>query len=495
LDPFTLLFDKLTETVRFDSPVIMNETGSEVFNVDTILSKIEDRTTKLIALGCKAGEVILTTYLNDDPEFVITEFAIAKLGAIHFPVSISDLKCELPTLIQHAYPGTIICNNKPVVRWLERELSRMGIIATGIRLIYCNGDVSTSSIPIKGNRAEIELCLGNITPSCLLLTSGSTSAQKIVALTHENLNSTFVAFSETDLILTAKKYLNILPLYFSGGRKVHYSCMLAGKEICYYDHRSSLKNSLNASSADLTAGTPYILEKIISEKPVLEKPVNFICGGAPLDIDIIRKAKSFGINVFNVYGLTETSSVLAYNTISENKDGSVGKVSEVNKIRFSERNEILVKGPNLFLGYVSQRKIYQSGFVDGWFNTGDTGFTDDDGFLFLTGRTNDIIKLSNGKSINMTEVEGILRGSLFPHNCWIVQREPGNFGVVIVPGQDTEINIDQVMDAIRSFNLGSEVLIESYLIETESPILDNMLKDNRSNFTRKYVNVLFSQIK
>ncbi len=138
---------------------------------------------------------------------------------------------------------------------------------------------------------------------------------------------------------------------------------------------------------------------------------SFVCGGAPLNPQLIKDFNSFGIFVLEGYGITECSPLVAVNHPGKERAHSVGTPvygCQV-KIDLSEgesTGEILVKGENVMLGYYQNEEATKEVFTDdGWFRTGDIGYMDKDGYIFITGRKKNVIILSNGKNVFPEEVE------------------------------------------------------------------------------------------
>lgn len=129
-----------------------------------------------------------------------------------------------------------------------------------------------------------------------------------------------------------------------------------------------------------------------------------ICGGAFLDAKYVKWFRSIGIEILNGYGITECSPVLAVNRNEYYKDGSVGQVVRGAYIKI-ENNEILVKGDIVMLGYYKDEQATKSVIKKGYFNTGDFGYLDENGFLYITGRKKNLIILSNGENISPEVIE------------------------------------------------------------------------------------------
>src|SRR5208283_4879740 len=139
------------------------------------------------------------------------------------------------------------------------------------------------------------------------------------------------------------------------------------------------------------------------------KAVEFLSGGAPLGRELAEWFADIGIRIHEGYGLTETSPVIAVNTPTANKLGTVGKPLSNLEVRVADDGEVLVRGPSVFKGYWNRPDETREAFVDGWFKTGDIGHVDADGFLSITDRKKDLIKTSGGKFIAPQPIENSLK--------------------------------------------------------------------------------------
>ncbi len=130
-----------------------------------------------------------------------------------------------------------------------------------------------------------------------------------------------------------------------------------------------------------------------------------ISGGAPLNTFYVKEFRKFGIEIMNGYGTTECSPCVAINRNHFKKDGSVGPVVVDTEVKVSDEGEILFKGPVVMQGYYKDPEATADVLTDGWYYTGDLGYVDEDGFIFLTGRKKNLIILSNGENISPEELE------------------------------------------------------------------------------------------
>ncbi len=194
-----------------------------------------------------------------------------------------------------------------------------------------------------------------------------------------------------------------------------------------------------------------------------------ISGGAPLNPDIAEKFEEFGINICEGYGITECSPLISVNPYFAKKRGSVGptvncctariEAERVNELGFNE-GEIQVKGDNVMLGYYKNPEATAAVFTeDGWFRTGDAGYMDEEGYIYITGRIKSLIVLENGKNIFPEEIEEHLGQLSTVAEAVVVGRKKENdpdtivLTAIIYPDFSAfpeETDINAIADAVRA---------------------------------------------
>ncbi|HZS92823.1 MAG TPA: AMP-binding protein [Chloroflexota bacterium] len=152
----------------------------------------------------------------------------------------------------------------------------------------------------------------------------------------------------------------------------------------------------------------------------------FICGGAYLDPALAQKWENLGIKVVTGYGMTETSPIVAMNSLARRNLNSVGKVLSCNEVRIASDGEILVRGSNVTRGYWRNEEATADAFEDGWYKTGDFGQLDAEGYLYFKGRKKNLIVLSNGMNVYPEDIENALTQQDGVNDAVVVGREVNN---------------------------------------------------------------------
>ena len=257
--------------------------------------------------------------------------------------------------------------------------------------------------------------------SMIVYTSGTTGKSKGVMLTQCNLYSNIeaVLYEEGPGLV----FLSVLPVH-------HAFCLTMdwlngfwmGSVLCINDNLLHMIRNISIFNPDVMLMVPLMLETIykrlkafgndvppeaLAQKVFGPKLKRIFTGGAHLDPYYIGECEKYGIKVYEGYGMSECSPVITNNREGACKPGSIGRALSNAEIRF-ENGEILVRGSSVMKGYYKMEKETAETLKDGWLHTGDKGYIDEDGFIFINGRVKNLIILSNGENISPEEIEGKL---------------------------------------------------------------------------------------
>lgn len=205
------------------------------------------------------------------------------------------------------------------------------------------------------------------------------------------------------------------------------------------------------------------------------------CGGAHLDINIQKDFYTLGIKISPGYGLTETAPLISAAPLDP-KIGAAGKIVKGIEFKIVD-GEIVVKGKQLMLGYQNREDLMKDRIKDGWFYTGDLGYLDNEGYLFITGRKKELIILANGKNIWPTEIENTIN-ELDPiiKECALIENE-GKLKLLVLPSTfspDIENKIKQIIN--DKYNSKAQ----SYKIINEIKIINKTIPRTRLGKIQRY---------
>jgi long-chain acyl-CoA synthetase len=175
-----------------------------------------------------------------------------------------------------------------------------------------------------------------------------------------------------------------------------------------YEHRSSGRPMGPLTRIKFDIAERLVLSKV-RKKLGMARGKSFISGAAPLSAEVGRFFASLGIIIQEVYGQTECAGVCTYNPAEKVKYGSVGLPLSGMEVRIADDGEILVKGDNVFVGYLGEEQATAETVVDGWLHTGDVGEMDSDGYVRITDRKKDIIVTAGGKNVSPQNIENQLK--------------------------------------------------------------------------------------
>lgn len=421
--------------------------------------------TKLIDLGLKDKRIAVIS--ENRYEWGIAYLAVVCGTGIVVPMDRALPENEIRSLIERSEVEVIIYSKKydEIMRRVRADgISKIKYYISMDREKEEDSVLSMKELIESGNnlldtgdKRFVEAKIDSEKMSIMLFTSGTTSRSKAVALSHKNICTNIQDIASMFDIGVNDIFLSFLPLHHTFESTVGFLYpMYAGGTIAYCDGVKHLAENIKEYQITAMISVPVLYENMykkvlrgIEKKGKLEtfkkgmkisnflrkylhidlrrkifKDIHdilggkvrlFINGAAALDPEVEKGFNDIGINMAQGYGLTETSPVLAAGNgyPKYSRIGSVGRAFPSVELKIDEPDEngigeVIAKADSVMLGYYGNEEATNEAIIDGWFHTGDLGYFDKDGFLYITGRKKTVIVLKNGKNIYPEEIEGLI---------------------------------------------------------------------------------------
>ncbi len=432
---------------------------------------------------------------NNRPEWLFADLAVQQLGAILVPVYPTTNPAELEFILNDAAVKYIFVGNKELYEKAKSVAGRVLSIKTIYSFDKIEGAEHWSAVTELANDdllQEVARIKKNIPVSQLatiIYTSGTTGTPKGVMLSHRNIYSNLyyskISFPFEDA--PQYKVLSFLPLNHIFEKMVTYIYLYSGIGIYYAESMDTIGDNLREVKPNGFTTVPRLLEKVferimnkgneltgikrklffwsvslasqydnnnssgpwyrlqlaLANKLVFSKwrealggNVAFIVtGGAACQVKLLRIFNAARIPVYEGYGPTENSPVIAVNRKAKggNRLGTVGPVIEGVTLKLEEDGEICVSGPSVMEGYYKRPDLTAETVIDGWLHTGDIGVLEEGGFLRITDRKKELFKTSGGKYVAPQPIENKLKESRFIEQVMVVGPERKFVGALVVP--------------------------------------------------------------
>ena len=456
------------ELINYSAKLYSNKTAFKYkdANKENIIEKsysqfkndIDCLGTSLINLGLQNKKIILIS--PNRYEWCVSYLAITTGNMVVIPLDRSLPQKELIDSVIRSEAEVVIFDSK----YLENFLNIKNNNVSSLKTYICMDEINVNdfyTIPklletgkkllSDGNTNFTEILVDGYKTSVLLFTSGTTSLSKIVMLSQFNICSNIYALSCIAKVTSDDTFLSFLPLHHTYESTTTFLYgIYCGITIAFCDGLRHISKNLKEYKITGFVCVPAVLEaiykKIIKQAEkqgklgILKALMAFsnflysigidvrrklfksvlaqidehlrvvVYGAASMDKNAIKFLSSLGINMLNGYGLTETSPVLSAENDKYKKPGSVAFSMANMQIKIDNPDEngigeICAKGPCLMLGYYNDIEATKEVIKDGWFHTGDLGYYDKQGYLFITGRKKNVIVLKNGKNVFPEELE------------------------------------------------------------------------------------------
>ena len=522
-----IIYNSAKEYNKKTAFIIKNKKEKEVsytnISYNKLLEDVNSFGTALYSLGLKEKRVAIIG--KNRYEWIIAHLGNLLGSIVSIPLD-KDLQLdELENSLIRSKADAIVFDPK-ILNLIEQIKEKN---KTGLQEFICmekkDGYKSVPELIEKGkeiistgNTEYIDNKIDENALAILLFTSGTTAQSKAVMLCQKNIASNIYAMQCVEDIRPTDSNIAFLPFHHIFGSVGQFMMLACGVTTAFPDGLRYIKQNMKEYKVSIFVVVPVLTESMYKaiekeiEKQGKTKLINvvvkisnfllklhidvrrklfkqildnlggelrlIISGGAPADPYYIKGFKNFGVETVQGYGLSETAPVIAAENYSFQKLGSVGLPMKNVQVEIENKDdkgigEIKVKGPNVMLGYYEMEDLTKEVLQDGWFYTGDLGYIDKDGALFITGRSKNLIVLKNGKKVFPEELETLINRLELVSECMV-------FGMPDeMDKNDVKLSVEIVYD--------EDTIKEKYKDKSEEElreILWNEIKEINTTFPR-----------
>ena len=494
------ILDHIKENYQKDD-LLCKRQGSEwqKFSIDDYIDISHSISCALLEMGLQKGDKI-ASIMQNRPAWNFVDMGVMMAGMVHVPVYPTLSPDDYTHIINHSDAKCVIVGAESVYKRVEPSIPSFVNKPKIITIDKIEGLEQLKDIVELGRSVrdkwlpvvmETKAAVKPDDLATLIYTSGTTGLPKGVMLSHKNFVTNTLGIVQVQTNDHTANILSFLPLCHVYERVVNYKYQYLGASIYYAGSLATIAKDLKDIHADGFCAVPRVFEMMCNklyeagkDLKGIKKMIYFwafnlaskydyyndnwfykakialadklvyskwrenlgghtqiiVSGGSAIQERIVRLFSAAKLRIYEGYGLTETSPVIAVNNPRKNilKIGTVGEVLPCIEFKLAEDGEILTKGDCLMMGYYKDEE-YTKQVIDeeGWFHTGDIGTMVEGRFLKITDRKKEIFKLSTGKYVAPQVLENKLKESYFIENAFVLGEKEKIASAIIVPDFNT----------------------------------------------------------
>ena len=446
--------------------------------------------------GYRKGDRVIL-FAENQPEWGIAYLAAVQIGVVVVPIDPQTAEGEIFALTEYTEAKGILTSEAGVAR-LHNAHTKPGAEAESLEFLDINrfcqpfgSEQAENSVPTKSELPAVPDQFPNVdidpdTVASIIFTMGTTVDPRGAMLSHRGFIANVMAVSQALPPEDTDRFLSVLPLYHALGFSCNFLMSIyAGTTVTYTNslRPTTILAIMRETKITVLIGVPRLFQLlydaikryVVQSPEAMEAPLApevvediqaalgghirvLVSGGAALPDEIYDLFIELGLTIYQGYGITEASPVLSVNPHHKSKRSSVGPAVQGVQLQIINPDEagvgeIVAHSPSLMQGYYRNQAVTGQVIRDGLLHTGDLGYFDEEGYLYLTGRSKDVIVSGAGKNIYPVELEALYRHSSLISEICVVGMSTDNMfeaaHAVIVPVCDNDRDRAEVEKAIH----------------------------------------------
>ena len=407
---------------------------------------------------------------NNSIEYVIAIYALWKIGAIPVPINTRLTDNEITSILHSSNCNILLHDSNFTNRFTE--------IDSIIMVVKSEGQTLKTPTELNPNDTAV-----------IIYTSGSSGKPKGVEITNNNLYQSYIAATKSFAFSSSDKFLASLPFYHIGGFAIINRALLSGGTLVLPKSikQMDIVESMTKQNPTVVSLVPTMLKRMLKDKVKPNNKLRYLfLGGGPSDNALINTALSEHWLVVKVYGSSETTAMVTAswgNSLKMNPSSAGKPFSDIKIVILSESysivdnniiGEIAIKGSTIAKGYYNNSKLWEEKIHKEFYLTGDFGYLNSDGVLFVVARRTDLI-VSGGENIDPKEIEKYLNDLDEVNESLVLPIDHSEWGqipvAIIVLNESASITeqriIEYLKSKISSYKIPKKILFASAIPKTE----------------------------